>query len=301
MGWQRLIEAMNLDGVNQAEAEADPAAWQRKWDLQWAHVNNWHVQHANEHRDDVEPRRELLEFLRQTVPMTKIKNGTEWMEQHVHPLKAEVHIRGAAMILFGGLLEASIVMEPPPPDEEWAEIRAEVEAKLTSLLEAEEVTEGDASLSRKSHASAALDFLRATGAYVEALTDGLDDEERRGVTEHAATLMRLCFAAGYRVRSAMGKEDEASALLWEKESPTVQARKDGAAQAGQLAADSARENRLPIMEAMHRRIAGGATVSDAARHAYEVDDLGTSFEANRQMWYQNRKNFLETAECCKGA
>ncbi|MCE6960001.1 hypothetical protein LAZ40_13315 [Cereibacter sphaeroides] len=292
---------MQLDQLGEVDSEETDPAEQRKWDAKWADVNNWQRQHAIQHPDDLEPRRELFEFLRQSVRMTEIKNGTEWAKRHIHPLKAEVHMRGAAMILFAGELEASISREPPPPDDEWTEIRAEVEAKLTSLLEAEEVTEGDASLSRQSHASVALQCLREADGPVKALMRGLDGKERRGVAHHLGELARLWFAAGYRARSALGKEDEASALLWDKESRTVQARKDGAAQAGQLAADSARENRLPIMEAMHRRIAGGAKVSDAARHVHDVDKLGTSFEANRQMWYQHRKNFLETTECCKGA
>ncbi len=291
-----LVEAMNLAGLRPLDADRADDEWAKLWDTRWAEVDNWWRGYHVMHEDDVGPLRDLLDALRRHIPATWVENGTEREQVPTDPKTVKTYLRGGAKILWIGELECIAGGEDylSPPEIEWPSVASDVEAEMLELAEAPEVTEGDVSLSRRSHAKQALDALRGVRMVSAAILDvDAGDADADGLdrlSELVAELSHLAFSVGIHARAAMGKETERFAVLGKAEAPIVRARRDGAATGGAEKAKRHREAREPILQAMLKRISAGQGVTDAARKAFKIDGLGTSGEANRRLWYDHAKN-----------
>lgn len=222
----------------------------------------------------------LREWLRRDVPRIARRNGVEETEEYVLPSVAPEEWRGAAEILHLGELDAILDEEPPSALQEWESDRTSVETELSRFIKADEVTEGDPSLSRRGHAEQAMEILDDIDQLSSWMRGELNPEDRSWLDELIAEVAHLAFSAGSHARSALGKDYE----RW-----AVRGRKIGEnASKGGKAAHKARKPEISErLRRMKASIDRGFTVSAAAQHTAKVG-LGSK-EANERLWRRHIK------------
>ncbi|MFQ6755322.1 hypothetical protein V6Z72_13310 [Cereibacter sphaeroides] len=272
MGWRRIWDREKPHKVGAVDAARKDDEWQWIWGTFWGNIENWWREDAAAHPNDRAPRRELLEALHQLVRKVSVQNGAEWAELHPDPSNVPVHLKGAAQILLLDELRATVEDEMTP-DDEWDEIRAEVEEKMLKLIRRThkekkkfwgmvlwmqrekgwsddravklyrtrfgeapvglssehvepdrafvryerdprtlEASEPHPELSQWAHASATLAAFKQIDVAAGWAQSEADEDEHAWLRQIIAHVVRPAFAAGYRARSALGKEDECLAV-----------------------------------------------------------------------------------------
>jgi len=246
----------------------------------------------------------ILQRVRKDLPKVRLENGTESREEILRPPaskdpdgpafrekwnNADEFQRYLAETLPE--IEYRIDGNPPEASTDWADTDRRARDFLEPLIDAPEVTQGTAGMSRRVYATEALrllDEVRSWSAmFASALPD--DDREAEQAPEHEQRWLRECFAeiavrafnAGVLSRAAGGKAIEGDALWGEKSRKWPS--DGGAARALQTAPGT-----KAVLEFMAEKIAGGATKSAAAREAAKKG-LGSSVDANRSIWYRERE------------
>lgn len=188
---------------------------------------------------------ELLQKLRDMVPVMEVMNGVErnkrrlevtdpedlWARHEPNIAKREEGFR-AARILHLGILQAVAEGEPEPATDTWRKYRAHIEKVLKDYLGAQEPTQGDPDYSRTGHAQNALELLGnldvvqsfalsqvEPGADPDRTRGGADAErldqeaEERFIIELIAEVAFSAFDAGRHMQAAWGKEFERQAAI----------------------------------------------------------------------------------------
>lgn len=229
---------------------------------------------------------ELLERLQRAVPKTKDVNGVEERERYILPKEtSDPHLKTAARLLLGEL-EAAIMDEPPQASEEWRAVLAEVTSFLRKAQDSEEATEGHPELSRRAHATMALDHLDALERRSRRMAASFEEpEERHWLLEGLSEIAQLAYAAGRRTQIAIGKELEVHTVRGRK---SVKEGKRG----GEAKRLAYRDRNAHIVGAMKQKLASnpGKSVSWAANWVYEKMGLGRSAGGNRNVWRRFHQN-----------
>lgn len=223
---------------------------------------------------------ELLAAIKKAVPMITEENGMERRERHASPREVPEELKGAAKILYFGELEARVSGEPPGDIEIWAEVRSAAEEELRQFAAADEVTKGDATLSRQKHAQDALEFLQTMDiSFSWARCQIDDDDERAWFDEAVASVAWQTFNAGRHYEVARYKWIESSAVRGEK----VAGGQRNSAHLTNARHEEPREKRFKRM----RELMPTVGVKSAAAQC-EVEGLGTMGAIKRQ-WYRHQK------------
>ncbi len=256
----------------------------KAWELayqkrQWDVVENWWRS-----IDDAQDLKTLLDLLRRDVPRIKIENGMETDERHMHPNEVSEEWRGGAEILYLGELEAKVTGDPPEDLTQWNEVSASTVQMMQEFLAAQEVTEGDRTLSRRAHAEAALELLsvierEAAAMCAEIDPDGDKPDDRAWLAAVIAQTASAAFKVGVHARAALGKEIEQHAVRGKKNL-------DSAKAGGKATSASTKAMNTEVLKEMKRLIASGHSVSGAARLARQ-NGLGTSNEGNRKIYQRH--------------
>ena len=242
----------------------------------WDALDDWWRYES--HGDEA---RKLFERLQADVPRCKRENGMEAIQDFMRPDEAPEQWKGAAEILYLGELEAMVEGEPKPEPEIWRERRRKIEATLQSASEADEVTEGDPSLSRAAHAKEALDALESVDWCCSAMIQQVAAKDRKWLQAFAEEITALAFHAGVETRAALGKAVEADAVRGKK---VITA----ASQGGRMRVQSMSPRTKEIIAFMKTKVGRGTTVRSAASLA-EKAGLGASIDANLKLWNRHHK------------
>jgi hypothetical protein len=255
--------------------------WQERYAKRdWAWLDDWWRRF-----DDREGAALLLERLRADVPRLDRRNGMEMQNDYVTPREAEEKWKGAAEILYLGELEAWVEGEPISVPDQWEHERARIEALLREFAGAREVTKGDPSLSRRTHAHEALESLASIDFCTSAMSkeidaDGQHPADREWLISFSREIAFLAFNAGSHARAAIGKKAEAHAVRGEKVHSA--ARSGGESRRQQTKPEADR-----TLQRMRELIDKGHTQKRAAELAY-ADGYGTSADANRKLLNRHR-------------
>lgn len=296
--WVHIIDAMKLEKVKPQDVSRNDPQWTKLWDERWNAVENWwrSYSYMSDVNTDTAPLRTLLTKLQEIVPIETIMNGIESLVQHAHPNDVPAHIKGAAKILFQGELECVAKGDRFLQNavDAWASVCVDLRSRMQELLDKDEVTQGDETMSRHFHAEAALQALKSTEMVRKAFLfeDAAENSEpdETDTFEHlSAELAHFAFSAGVHARLALGKELENWALLGQSQAPKVKKRREDGRLGGLTTSNLFDAKRQLILRAMARRIELKPNVRLAAKHVYEVDKLGKSTEANRSLWYSHLK------------
>lgn len=241
----------------------------------WPKIEDWFY-----YSEDLKEIATLREWLRRDVPRIARRNGVEETEEYVLPSEAPEEWRGAAEILHLGELDAILDEEPPSALQEWESARAIVDAELGRLIEADEVTEGDPTLSRRGHAEQAMEILDDIDQLSSWMRGELDPEDRSWLDELIAEVAHLAFSAGSHARSALGKDQEDFAVRGKKI-------REYASKGGKAASQARSSEISSRLRRMKASIDRGFSVSAAAQHT-EKDGLGSK-EANEKLWRRHNK------------
>lgn len=256
------------------------ANWRTAYEShQWDEVENWWRS-----CDDVEQLRALFRQLQRDVPRVKIVNGTEEMEEFVHPSDAPEGWRGAAQILFLGELEAKIEGDPAPELEEWQHLADQAASMMREYLGAKEPTTGHRSLSRAAHAEAVLCHLESIDRDTKIMCaeldpDGAQPGDRAWLKAVIAQAALAAFNAGAHARAAVGKAIEQHAVRGKNTLASAQ-------KGGRVRSEEAKRNKNDVIAAMNTYIATGNSMRSAAIRTYN-DKIGTSAEGNRKIYQRH--------------
>lgn len=252
-------------------------SWQTHYENRnWSEIENWWRDCDNPLDAAI-----LFEWIKRDVPRIVRQNGVERIEDFVLPSEAPEEWKGAAKILYLGELEAFVEGDAPSAAEEWEKERSSIEDILSDFVEAEEVTKGDAVLSRRSHAARGIELLSEIDLEMSWLMGELDPEDRGWFAEAIAQTSHLAFLAGSHARSALGKDIEEHAIRG------AQTRKN-ASRGGEERRRALQSTKHEIISMMKKLLASGHSVNAAATNAHQAG-LGTSAAANRQLWYRERE------------
>lgn len=227
----------------------------------------------------------FLDRLHSDVPKVTRVNGMEETMVYARPEEVSDDWRGAARILLVGELAATVECGPEPAPEAWRREHQKLVQTLRGLVTADEVTTGDSSLSRSSHAAKALELFESIDWCTRAMADEIDpdgtnNQDRDWLIAFAGEIVSLAFHAGAHARAADGKQIESYALPGKK---VVEAGREG-----QRLRDLKRKSEF---EAISRRIdeliVRGQSQSGAGRIAFK-EGLGTSAKANVKLWGRRR-------------
>lgn len=205
--WEPLLEA-----ALQADIDDAAAAWSEleNW---WRDTRRW----DDAHKPSL---RALLERLRSVVPRIPVENGMERATRHLKPSDSldlwagKGHLKPAAEILYIGELEAVVEREPAKASESWSKHREMIAKQLNEYLHSSEPTSGDKSLSRRGHASSALELLSHLDVVEGFARHELTDEtDHSWLAELVAEIAFAAFEAGRRTQAAWGKEFERHAVV----------------------------------------------------------------------------------------
>lgn len=207
--WEPLLEA-----ALRADVDGDDAA------LDWNELENW-WRDTRRWDDAHKPSlKALLERLRSVVPKAPVENGMERATRYLQPSDPAVlwtgkeHLKPAAEILHIGDLEAVVEREPAKASESWSKHREMIAKQLNEYLHSSEPTSGDKSLSRRGHASSALELLSHLDVVEGFARHEMTDETDHGwLTELVAEIALAAFDAGRHVQAAWGKEFEKHAVV----------------------------------------------------------------------------------------
>lgn len=259
--------------------------WRRLYAARdWAALEDWFWR-----TQDTEGRAQLLASLKRDVPTRRQVNGTEAQEAYVTEVEAPKEWKGAARILELGELEAMVEqeagLEPVGYATAWRDGVETIRERLAALLDAEEVTEGDPSLSRRALAEFGLRALNQIDIVVALMADEIDpdrvDPDSREWLEQA--LLEAAFWA-YRVgladRGAAAKTIEVDAVRGRN---TI----GGASLGGQMRSAATKDATTSIIKEMQRLVGDRHSVKRAAELVHQRG-LGTSPEANRQLYKRRR-------------
>lgn len=221
----------------------------------------------------------LREWLRRDVPRIARCNGVEETEEYVLPSEAPEEWRGAAEILYLGELDAILDKEPPSALQEWQSARAIVETELGRFMEADEVTEGEPTLSRCGHAEQAIETLADIDRLGSWMRGELNPEDRSWLDELVAEVAHLAFSAGSHARSALGKDYERWALRGIKI-------REYASQGGKAASQASAPEISARLQRMKASIDQGFSVSAAAQHTAN-NGMGSKV-SNERLWRRHK-------------
>lgn len=240
---------------------------------QWDEVENWWRA-----CDDVGQLLALFRQLQRDVPRVKIVNGTEEMEEFVHPDVAPEGWRGAAQILLLGELEAKIEGDPAPELEEWQHLADQTASMMREYLGAKEPTTGHRLLSRAAHAEAVLDLLKGIDRDTKIMCaeldpDGTQPDDRAWLKSVIAQTALAAFNAGAHARAAVGKAIEQHAVRGKN---TLASAQEG----GRVRSEGAKRTTIIVIAEMERLIGSGQSAKSAARLAFQAG-YGASPEGNR--------------------
>lgn len=191
----------------------------------WDAVDQWWQDEIIINPEKREGLAELLSTLRELVPTVPIQNGVEEYKRHIRtddPAEmwhdGILHLRGAALILDLGELEAVVEGPPATSLSRWNEHQSLIKKHLTELAKKPEATTGAEELSRKSHAHIAIEMLENIGTTTNWMTGQLNDEhEKSWLREIIAEVANLAFEAGRHTQAAWGKESEKLAASRKKQ------------------------------------------------------------------------------------
>ena len=136
---------------------------------EWDKLENWW-----RHSEDGDALCALLAQLEADVPKVTVRNGMEVEVRHVRTNEAPPDWKRAVQFLELGELKTKVEGDPPSNAEIWRHDRAMISAQLRSLVGAGEVTMGDKTVSRASHAATSLALLNSTDFCVQAMADEID-------------------------------------------------------------------------------------------------------------------------------
>ena len=278
--WEPLLEA-----ALQADIDGDDAA------AAWNELENW-WRDPRRWDDAHKPSlRALLERLRSVVPRIHVENGMERATRHLKPSDSldlwagKEHLKPAAEILRIGELEAVVEREPAKASESWSKHREMIAKQLNEYLNSSEPTSGDKSLSRRGHASSALELLSHLDVVDGFARHELTDEtDRSWLAELVAEIAFAAFEAGRHTQAAWGKEFESYV-------PTGKAVQDGQRKGAASRRLQTSVQSEAVLESMDALIAEGKNISSAARITAKRG-IGTSWEANRVIYYRRNKSKL---------
>jgi hypothetical protein len=239
----------------------------------------------------VDDLRAILAAVRDLVPSVEDTNGVEVLlrparpDEIVEPNEQRAKaMREAAMVLELGELEALVEGDPKPASVTWAQTEGEARTELAGLRALPEETKGSAGLSRAAHADRAIDFLddvRKTRAI--ALGDTQTEEERAWVIELIAEAAQAGYWACRHAQAAIGKAVEAHAVRG------IKVRK-GSSDGGQIRSRQRGPETDMVLAMMEQIRADNPNLSVARAAALaHAKGLGTSAEANRQLWQAHKK------------
>lgn len=297
--WVAIIDAMELGKVGSQDITRKDSEWVKLWDERWSAVENWWRSYSYMSDDNLDTAslRTLLTKLQAIVPTKKIMNGTELRIHHVHPNDVPAHLKGAAMILLQGELECVVKGDAflPNPVQTWETVCVDIRQRMKLLLNEDEVTEGDTSISRQSHARAALGALDAVElARTAFLSDVSANEASFGedsLQQLPAELALFAFSAGVHARLALGKRIEQWAVVGKAAATHIERRNEGSKRGAKSVAEKAAAERKPVMDAMLRRIKQNQSAPLAASRVYQQEQLGKSAEKNLKLWRRYGKKF----------
>ncbi len=241
----------------------------------WAEIENWWRD-----SDNLEELKAFREQLRRDVPKVTRENGMEKFTDFVRPSEAPEEWRDAAAILRLGELDARIDGDPPTASEEWKRLRDAIAETLSDLIEADEVTFGDAALSRATHARLSLDQLVQIDRQIVWMCGEIEAENRDWLAEALFSAAVSAFSAGVQAQLAAGKGIELHATRGQKVLR-------GASDSGKQRRAKTKPKTQAVLEHMQTSVDRGHTASAAAKHAFTAG-LGTSVGANRKIWTRNR-------------
>lgn len=278
--WEPLLEAglrADIDGDDAAAAWNELENW-------WQDTRRW----DDAHKPSLKA---LLDRLRSIVPKIAVENGMECATRHLEPTdSAELwagkeHLKPAAEILHIGGLEAVVKREPAKASESWSKHREMITKHLNEYLHSSEPTSGDRSLSRRGHASSALELLSHLDVVEGFARHELTDETDRGwLTELVAEIAFAAFDAGRHTQAAWGK-------AFESYVPTGKKVVDGQRRAAASRRLQTSVQSEAVIDSMDALIAEGKNISSAARIT-EKRGIGTSMEANRVLYHRREQKKL---------
>ncbi len=278
--WEPLLETALRSDITDGEVAV---AWNEleNW---WQDTRRW----DDAHKPSLSA---LLKRLRSVVPTVTVENGMERATRHLQPSDpadlwaGQERFKPAAEILHFGELEALVDGEPEKPSDSWSKHREMITKHLNEYLHSSDPTSGDASLSRRGHASSALELLSHLDVVEGFARHELTDEtDHVWLTELVAEIAFAAFEAGRHTQAAWGK-------TFESYVPTGKKVKDG-----QRAAAASRRSQTSVqseavLESMDALIAEGKNISSAARIT-EKRGIGTSMEANRVLYHRREQKKL---------
>lgn len=186
----------------------------------WDDLDNWLQDQYLEGEAKLPALKSLLDHLRTIVPTITIENGMECTTRHLSPFDGMEdwtgyeHLRRAAEILYLGELEAVVEGEPPHLSDSWANYRNMIEKHLAEYAASSEPTSVGKELSRRAHASTALDLL-ANIDFVEGLArhELSEEADHHWLSELVSEIAYSAFDAGRHTQAAWGKEFEKHASV----------------------------------------------------------------------------------------
>jgi hypothetical protein len=179
-------------GKKGAECDWRRLVVERRWD-----EINWLQLPFHEQKD-------FLKALRAVLPKKSVENGMEISQRFVTPAEATVELRGAAVLLALGELEAAVEGDPLPAADRWEAMRDDVAGVLGELAAVPELTEGDQELSRQRHAREALSYLQRIDFSYAVAKRQIPGEDQEWLYAWLLRSQKLCFlqAGTLRLRSA---------------------------------------------------------------------------------------------------
>jgi hypothetical protein len=205
--WEPLLEAALRSELDDRREAA------------WNELENWWEDPERWDDAQIPALKALLERLQYLVPIVSIENGIERTTRHLTPhdpaelWAGKEYLKPAAKILHLGELEALVDGEPELPSYSWSRHREMITKHLNEYLHSTEPTSGEKSLSRRGHASSALELLShldiVEGFARHELTD---DADLKWLAELVAEVAFAAFDAGRHTQAAWGKEFEKYAM-----------------------------------------------------------------------------------------
>lgn len=183
---------------------------------------------------------EILRVLRELVGTIQVSNGTERVTRHPRPTdltsyhkdpkartEDEDHQLLAASLLELGELEAAVETAvartrreswPPSEGASWDGCRANLEAVLKALSELPNPTAGAEELSRQTHSTAAIDYLKQFDFLLAAMRMQMESPDDQHWFEEAMKgAALLAMLAGRHAQAAFVKHIEPDAVSGEKQ------------------------------------------------------------------------------------
>lgn len=246
---------------------------------EWKAVENWW-----RGSDDLPALSALLTRLQRDVPKRTLSNGVDKHEEYLKARDAPDKWGGAAAILELGELEAKVLGDPFSDLEVWEDQHSNLRAELKVLAASPEDTKGDVELSRSAHAERALEALERVNKSIAFRVRLHKPEEREALHEFAADVAINALRAGYFAHAAESKAIQGDAV---RGKVTL----ESAGAGGRSRARDTRHRTEMILKRMRElKDAKPRSILSAAEQAWK-DSLGTSPNANVQLWKNHRKKW----------